>query len=663
MKELRVFFKRKSASKQPQTVFDQPRWEKNHCPDPYGGRRGPCPQCCSREFAIHWCKFCTDGGGSFFYDEVKVKYFRKAATQASGKCRRCVMILACLEQCNTTGLSDESIVCIIPRHPLEEDGSTGTSYNKSLRIRFGGWSESWENIEIFTSPNTASPWPSIGEAPELPQGSSSEKSLEQTRNWLTECLKYHNQCGRPKSCQNHLPTRLIDVLSAQEGGPVRLFETSRGQEGRYLCLSHSWGDPERHARPLETKKESLKRHKEQIAWKSLPKTFQDAVSFVRLLGESYIWIDSLCIVQDCPDDWRQEASRMADIYTNSYLTLAATNSTNSTDGEPPPLLQRAWVYQERVLSPRMLHFGDQELLWECKEVTTCECGVWVDRNSAKTCPRVDVLPSNVRGSRRKLQTSNLWHKAVEDYTSLRLTRESDRLPAIAGIAKQLQQTQGSGDYLAGLWRDSLLEDLLWKRSSMLGNNVFGRRDTSVAPSWSWVCMKATGIEFQSVLKISDRVAHLVDANVQSDQHDVFTKASSGSVTIKGVLSRPCKPKKSRRLSCLKIEAVPGAPDFGHLSRTHHTFDPIYLHTTGYSFDMLQPIYYSDEGNGSGYWLYYDPGVRYLLTHIVDEEGKRNFLLALRFKKGQGAFERIGLLETGFSPDDFERYPMQTITIV
>ncbi|KAL1387616.1 heterokaryon incompatibility protein-domain-containing protein, partial [Phyllosticta capitalensis] len=308
-------------------------------------------------------------------------------------------------------------------------------------------------------------------------------------------------------------------MDGQKGAPVRLIETSIGQRGRYICLSHCWGDPKYHPRPLETNYESLKRHREEIPWESLPKTFQDAVSFVRLLGESYIWIDSLCIVQDCSEDWRQEASKMADIYMNSYLTLAATKSNDSTEGlfsmsddkykpypyeveengstytvhyrkslshffdklddrlEPTPLLQRAWAYQERLLSPRTLHFGNQELLWECKESTTCQCGVQF-RKWGQTCPKLDVLC-------RYGFYSRLWHRVVEDYSVLQLTKESDRLPAIAGIAKRVQSLRGSEDYLAGLWRGSLLEDLQWRRYSKLGDISLGRRDRSVAPSWSW----------------------------------------------------------------------------------------------------------------------------------------------------------------------------------
>ncbi|KAK8218132.1 heterokaryon incompatibility protein-domain-containing protein [Phyllosticta capitalensis] len=229
----------------------------------------------------------------------------------------------------------------------------------------------------------------IGSAPDVPQETSSEESFSWAKEWLEFCCSSHPRCN-PPTVSTVLPTRLIDVQDTVENGPVKLVETC-GREGRYLCLSHCWGDAENHPRPLETTNGNLRLYKEKIPWNSLPHTFQDAINFTRKLGERYIWIDSLCIIQDCKEDWGRESRKMADIYSNSYLTLAATAATNSSCGlysrqdkvydtrsvkvrdgghvkcrrmRPhwpifgtfawsttliPPLLQRSWVYQERVL--------------------------------------------------------------------------------------------------------------------------------------------------------------------------------------------------------------------------------------------------------------------------------------------------------------------------
>ncbi|KAK8209248.1 heterokaryon incompatibility protein-domain-containing protein [Phyllosticta capitalensis] len=652
MRKFRAFFKTRPAFKQPREVSTQPG-----------------------ESTIQQCMTCTTDDGSFKHDKIKVKHIQESATRASEKCKTCGMLLACLERCNTTGFDEESYIWF-PSAWARRSSRESAIRNGSLLVRLVGHNKSLENFEIFTLPGTKSPWRELGAAPELLQDSSSKTSLEYARKWLTDCRKNHKKCHSPTECQPQLPTRLIYVLSSQEGGPVRLIETANGQTGRYLCLSHCWGDPEIHPHPLKTEKESIECHKEGIPWRSLPKTFHDAISFVRLLGESYIWIDSLCIIQDCPDDWSKEASKMADIFTNSYLTLAATNSTNSTEGffstpddtyksypydfkkhgstyslffrkslshffdpddvamEPAPLLKRAWVYQERLLSPRTLHFGNQELLWECKEISTCQCGLSIDND---------------------------------------LTKESDRLPAIAGVAKRMQSIQGREDYLAGLWKESLLEDLLWRRtsSSLLDYPASSCRSTCVAPSWSWVCMKATRIDFHDT-RISERVAYLVDVKVQSDQHDAFMKASSGSVTIKSFLLTVKGPMDSLSPVFVPEPLLSGATissdEFVDRGSTHCYEDD--LESLGMEdwddgcIEAESLIYCPDE---RGIWdktLPEDLSIRYLLTHTMS---KTSYLLALRPQEDPFTFERIGLLVIQMNPQTrryaFRSNQMQTITIV
>ena len=141
----------------------------------------------------------------------------------------------------------------------------------------------------------------------------------------------------------------------------------------------------------------------------LPKVFQDAIHIAGWFGISYLWIDSLCILQDSHHDWIRESCKMKNIYKNSSLTVAATAATDPYGGcfrdrdpilvapiryrvsletqehqttfnrrawEPAidssPLSKRAWAFQERLLSPRLLHFGENQMLWECNEMSACE---------------------------------------------------------------------------------------------------------------------------------------------------------------------------------------------------------------------------------------------------------------------------------------------------
>lgn len=154
-----------------------------------------------------------------------------------------------------------------------------------------------------------------------------------------------------------------------------------------------------------------------IERQKLPKSFQDAIQVARSLSLEYIWIDSLCIVQDDLNDWIRESKNMCAIYESSWLTIAATAAVDGTVGislkekrggevsgttsagaelhfifcksphsHPParyhrerenefPLFHRAWIFQERMLSPRVLHFGETELFSECRQKHRCECEV------------------------------------------------------------------------------------------------------------------------------------------------------------------------------------------------------------------------------------------------------------------------------------------------
>ena len=160
------------------------------------------------------------------------------------------------------------------------------------------------------------------------------------------------------------------------------------------------------AKTLITKTATLHQHLDRIVWDELPQTFQDAIMFVRCLNIRYIWIDSLCIIQDSEEDWLKNSGKMAEIYSFAYITIAATRAANGSAGlftnsheielncvnaqllicERPrhaipgnvtndvlPLLTRGWVAQEMLLSPKVLHFCNGELVYECMYGTVCSC--------------------------------------------------------------------------------------------------------------------------------------------------------------------------------------------------------------------------------------------------------------------------------------------------
>ena len=201
-----------------------------------------------------------------------------------------------------------------------------------------------------------------------------------------------------------MPTRVIDVGAVDGLQSPRLF-LSEELEASYVALSHCWGGA---VSPLLTT-DSLEPFQDAIPLSSLPANFRDAISITRHLGIQYLWIDSLCIIQDSRDDWEVESKKMVSVYSDALITISAatacrstdgifkcSSSSNtileaismkiSTDGNSDDTVQvslhengeeslgslliksswakRGWTLQEDVLSPRLLYYGERQIYWQ-----------------------------------------------------------------------------------------------------------------------------------------------------------------------------------------------------------------------------------------------------------------------------------------------------------
>lgn len=201
-----------------------------------------------------------------------------------------------------------------------------------------------------------------------------------------------------------MPTRLIDLSKSTSLPQPHLITTKITEKYKYAALSHSWGGKV----ALTTTKQTLKNRETGISLDELPATFKDACVLALRLKIHYLWIDSLCIVQDDKQDWERESAIMGEIYENSHITISATAAKDSTrgilhdrasrfrpivlphssenrelnrpmvlrpwllswsqsiDGSDSPLSSRGWVLQERLLPPRTVHMGHEQLFWECR---------------------------------------------------------------------------------------------------------------------------------------------------------------------------------------------------------------------------------------------------------------------------------------------------------
>lgn len=434
---------------------------------------------------------------------------------------------------------------------------------------------------------------------------ASPASIDLARHWLDQCHSNHSACRTSQnSNERQLPSRLIDVGLQGSSPRPRLCVMAEGDAFNidtqtfwvpYLTLSHCWGK----ALIFKLTLENINELRCSLPMESLSRTFQDAILVTRLLGYRYLWIDSLCIIQDSAADWQQEAGRMSTVYGNSACTLAALGSS-SADGcfkrrnplfrrpcrllhtceadvyaygfEPlsslpvggeddradftldtMPLLKRAWVLQERMISSRILYFGSPGLYWECCETKASE--FWPNgrahvnrfqenmavKEAFSSTLRSDILTN----SESRESFIRIWNWIVETYTSAGLTYQTDRAIALAGIASKVKwNTQMT--YLAGLWQELLPEGLLWS---------CGRLSTTLplmdrkSPTWAWLPLDAPIItkEIRNGLNVAEvrrlRTAKVVGIGVSTsrDPRPNMGEEEGASIKIRSLIRKLSGP--------------------------------------------------------------------------------------------------------------------------
>ncbi|KAJ8071961.1 hypothetical protein OCU04_002263 [Sclerotinia nivalis] len=341
-----------------------------------------------------------------------------------------------------------------------------------------------------------------------------------SKKWIEDCLQNHTSCNADLSLLEsaEMPTRIIDTTPVEGNADIRLVKGSDIGRERYIALSHCWGKYQQ----VKTTSENIDSMFRGISLQMLSQTFRDAVRICRDLGIRYLWIDSLCIIQNNAMEWRRESSHMSMVYGNALLVLAASISpgdelgmirerpysychiidfncnggplslrmqpwifhSNTNHDYPPfydgPLAERAWAFQERLLGRRVLLFNRNELLWECKEVWRCECGVGDNKGDSNYIYNLHHWLEANRKHAELIYRSWRVH-IVPCYASRNLTQPGDRLPAISGIAETFR-LELEDDYLAGLWRKDLPRGLLWIN---LHSHPSGLPSRYRAPSWSW----------------------------------------------------------------------------------------------------------------------------------------------------------------------------------
>lgn len=392
--------------------------------------------------------------------------------------------------------------------------------------------------------------------------------LHLATEWLENCRKWHTQC--PKIADHDLPTRLIDVgLKQSDGNEKIILREGLKRKARYLALSHCWGAREP---PLLLKAANKDQLLDEIPFDCLAKNFQDAVTVTRALGFRYLWIDTLCIIQDSREDWEHECTRMESVYANAALTIAAVDAEDAYAGflherhrpdeqsSPVPielvigndilkaqiskrhnhdavkrlsgaLDLRGWAMQERLISARVLYFTKQKMVLICNTSAHHESLHYPLRCGFDSHRHKWLVQHPQRDTETELKNSiREYYEIVSEYTKCSLTKVSDRLPAFSAIARRYHERTGD-TYLAGIWQNSVATGLAWTRRDprVVPENL---GQTRTVPSWSWAsCGESVRYSF-----LQEALLTLDEACVTLKGLDEFGDVRSGWLKVNGVVT-------------------------------------------------------------------------------------------------------------------------------
>jgi hypothetical protein len=255
-----------------------------------------------------------------------------------------------------------------------------------------------------------------------------------------------------------------------------------------------------------------------------------------------------------------------------------------------PISQRAWVIQERYLSPRVLHFTSDQLFWECTTINACETfpegmpdvyGYAFQPYKAlsdeivlkgsherffiyqgieslyRTCLQfltylLHVFNIQLPGAKKSddLEYRRVWGRMCEDYSAARLTYTSDKLIAFSGMAKDFRSRRPNDTYIAGMWKEDLVDSLVWSVRALDGRPlqsngsrvefadpyITASQPTQYrAPSWSWLS-KDCSIFWSKIRHSSRPLLEVLDASIDLvDENDAMGNMRGGSITVRGFL--------------------------------------------------------------------------------------------------------------------------------
>lgn len=441
--------------------------------------------------------------------------------------------------------------------------------------------------------------------------SKSEESIQFVKDLLRTCEAGH---GDHHYCHSEhlppLPRRVIRI--DPEDGSLSLYETRPDEAGAYVALSHCWGPPTR--QPVQTTRETMPQMRVSVPELELSCVFRDAIWLCKQLGIQYVWIDSLCIIQDDEDDWEIESAKMAEYYSQAHLTVASEASLDGTI----PLLQeardrwqkmiyaapdqdgqslsfafqehfsneaftrgaynywkeghtilptRAWTLQESVLSRRIVRFTLSDIIWQCQSTSEHHDSSRVLRIADRNILQALYALHNLEASEeeRRDGANSVWEGLVRMYATRAITYDLDRLPAFSGIAASFAPLF-QGRYFAGIWEAHLPHGLAWSTVPVVKPPRCALKQY-IAPSWSWASLPpAVAVDFPSRLEEElepDYKPKILDAFCDTSDKAPLGRVRSGYILLEAPLSEVT-------LTCMGSQA--------HAAKYKLNFGPEYVRT-------------------------------------------------------------------------------------
>lgn len=509
------------------------------------------------------------------------------------------------------------------------------------------------------------------------------------KQWMRKCLETHSKCRMTRDRRQFSPSRLVEIVVVDgKTTSWRIVEQAVENPRPYCTLSHCWGKSLHFCLEKENYDALLKGQ----AMLDLPRTYREACEVATSLGFSHIWIDSLCIIQDDVADWEKESAVMGRIYEGAIVNIAATWAADGSLGlyhgrdpviisapdigegntslarlgmfnediEDAPLNTRAWVLQERYLAPGQLSFTKTQVYWECQELMACEQfpggmaeEIWNRKLMAGWLGNYRTLvPPVGKPTVRFGDATNLgeaWGAMVKAYSACYVTKGSDKLVALAGLAEKARETLDD-TYLAGMWRKELLTQLCWNTSPQHERAVSRIRGCWI-PTWSWASLDGPispdlGFGPRPGYVVVD-LAEVLDVHVATDHPSglyKFTECglSLRAVFVQGKLWSP-HSKSSVHEPDLTFEPLSPSPILGHSGT--------YLGTSVY-WDEFVPGS-TTKSNNDAAKHYRGQGGEVLLFAIVSAQlGEGHYSLrglVLRIK-AEGIASRLGMFEFSVHQD-------------